>query len=106
MQTSMRTFTRHLQLVDENYRPRFVDATFTYERATGRFVVELEQFGEHLETRAGKAHAKRDLTLWFESIDGEKPRIPWAAIESGQTWHARVLMRDTFFEVLRVLGDD
>ncbi|MES2963183.1 MAG: hypothetical protein V4760_04775, partial [Bdellovibrionota bacterium] len=75
------------------------------ESATGRYLVHLEQFGEHLETRTGRSHSKRDLTLWFESVDGEKPRIPWAKIEGGEVWHACVLMRETFFEVRRVLGN-
>lgn len=92
---------RHLQLVDENYRPRFVEATFEFDRSTGRFNVHLDQCGERLETRSGRPHAKRDLTLWFESIDGAKPRIPWARIASEGEWHATVLMRDTFFEVHR-----
>ncbi len=91
---------RHLQLVDHNYRPRFVDVKFRYDQASGQFRVELEQGGECLETRTGKPHAKRDLTLWFESIEGVKPRIPWSRIESGSDWQARVLMREAFFETL------
>jgi len=89
---------RHLQLVDENYRPHYVEAHIGFDEKSGRFSVTLEQFGQHLETRTGKVHAKRDLTLWFESIDGEKPRIPWTRIAKGEAFKARVLMRETFFE--------
>lgn len=90
--------SRHLQLVDENYRSPFVDAIFRYDGANRRFVVDIEQDGRHLETRRGRAHAKRDLTLWFQTIDGEKPRIPWSKIEAMGEWRARVLMREAFFE--------
>lgn len=89
---------RHLRLVDENFRPHYVEASIDFDEQSGRYSVELEQFGRLLETRSGKAHAKRDLTLWFESIDGEKPRIPWARIARGERFQARVLMRETFFE--------
>lgn len=89
----------HLQLVDENYRSPFVEAKFEYDSAREEFIVTLEQAGRCLDVRTGKAHAKRDLTLWFESIDGQKPRIPWSYIEVKGEWQARVLMREIFFDV-------
>jgi hypothetical protein len=99
-QASQPTRPRHLRLVDENYRSPFVEAVFEYDRTSREFIVTLTQNEEVLDIRIGKIHAKRDLTLWFESIEGQKPRIPWSTIEERGEWRATVLMREIFFEVV------